>query len=230
MDSILLTIKNLLGIPIEIDFIGIKVSWNKEDNYDGLFELQYSQDPTFTKRTTKITDQVEIVIEGLAYQEKTFFRVRKLPVNEEDEEKNKWSDVIFYPEIDDPGIMPISEDRLTIEVEKVSETSEVKDFDQDIIVGINMALNTLTQIGVGPEQGFRIKSSDETWKEFLGDDPRLEQAKEYVFLKTKLAFDSSQMSSMVMESYNRMIKEIEWRLNVSTELDIPDKGGDIQNE
>ena len=122
---------------------------------------------------------------------------------------------------------------------------EVKAFDEDVRVSINTALNSLTQLGVGPEEGFRITGPDETWENFLGVDQRLDQAKDYVFLKTKLLFDSSQMSSMTKESYNQLLSEIEWRLNIqvdappteeveeggeNTETEENNEGGENQNE
>lgn len=106
---------------------------------------------------------------------------------------------------------------------------EVTAFDEDIRVSVNTALNAITQLGVGPEEGFRITGPDETWTDFLGDDPRLDQAKDYVFIKTKLLFDPSQMSSMVKDSYMQLLKEIEWRLNVQVDtpsVEEPEEGGD----
>lgn len=94
---------------------------------------------------------------------------------------------------------------------------EVTEFDTDVTVAINTSLNFLTQMGVGPQEGFRIVGSDERWDEFLGDDPRLDQAKDYIFIKVKLMFDSSQMSSMVIDSYNKIAQEIEWRLSAQTD-------------
>lgn len=91
---------------------------------------------------------------------------------------------------------------------------EFEDFDVDIIVSINAALNALTQNGVGPKEGFKITGKEEIWEEFLENDPRLEQAKDYVYVKTKLLFDSTQMSASLIEKYNQIADEIEWRLNV----------------
>lgn len=109
---------------------------------------------------------------------------------------------------------------------------EFEDFDVDIIVSINTALNALTQNGVGPKEGFKITGKEETWEEFLGDNPRLESAKDYVYIKTKLMFDSTQMSASLIEKYNQIADEIEWRLNVEKDSsdffkeDDEDKGGE----
>ncbi len=88
-----------------------------------------------------------------------------------------------------------------------------KNFDPDIILAINSALNTLTQIGVGPDYGFVINGPDDTWSSYLNDNILLEQVKAYIFLKVKLMFDPP-TSSVVMECYKNMINDLEWRLNV----------------
>ena len=57
-------------------------------------------------------------------------------------------------------------------------------FDTDIIVAINTAIFTLTQVGVGPEEGFTISGADETWTDFLGDvcAGRLQQRRRGIFV------------------------------------------------
>ena len=82
---------------------------------------------------------------------------------------------------------------------------------------INSVLSILTQIGVGPSEGFRIEDDLATWEDFLGDDTDYEAVKSYVHLRVKLLFDTSTLSSAVIESMNRMISELEWRLNAIAE-------------
>lgn len=89
-------------------------------------------------------------------------------------------------------------------------------FDQDIIMCINSAFSTLTQLGVGPAEGFRIEDESAEWSEFLKDDFRLEFVKTYIHLKVKMAFDPP-LSSAVIESINRQISELEWRINVAVD-------------
>jgi hypothetical protein len=93
---------------------------------------------------------------------------------------------------------------------------EYKHFDADIIMHINSVFTVLTQIGVGPAEGFRIEDDIVTWNDFLGDDKRLDSVKSYMHMKVKLLFDPP-TSSAVMESMNRMISEFEWRLNVTAD-------------
>ena len=94
---------------------------------------------------------------------------------------------------------------------------EYDHFDPDLIMHINSVLSILTQIGVGPSEGFRIEDDLATWEDFLGDDTNYEAVKSYVHLRVKLLFDTSTLSSAVIESMNRMISELEWRLNVIAE-------------
>lgn len=94
-------------------------------------------------------------------------------------------------------------------------TEEYTHFDDDLVMHINSVFMILTQLGVGPEDGYAITGKDNNWTEFI-DDNRLEAVKSYVHLKVKLLFDPPQ-SSAVMESMNRMISEFEWRLNVAAE-------------
>lgn len=95
-------------------------------------------------------------------------------------------------------------------------TEEYEHFDADIIMHINSAFSILTQLGVGPCEGFSINDKNTTWSEFIGDDKRLESVKSYVYLKVKTMFDPA-TSSSVMESSSRLISELEWRLNVAAE-------------
>lgn len=94
---------------------------------------------------------------------------------------------------------------------------EYEHFDADIIMHINSVFMILTQLGVGPAEGFTIMDEDATWDEFIQDKKTIESVKSYMYLKVKLLFDSSTLSSSVIESYNRMIAEFEWRLNVAAE-------------
>ena len=89
-------------------------------------------------------------------------------------------------------------------------------FDQDLIIHINSVLSVLTQLGVGPSEGFSIEDENATWKDFIPEDKRLSSIRSYVYMKVKLLFDPP-LSSSVMESMNRMISEFEWRLNVAAE-------------
>ena len=93
---------------------------------------------------------------------------------------------------------------------------EYTQFDDDIIMHINTVFLNLTQLGVGPAEGFLIEDDTADWEDFIEDDVQLQAVKSYVYLKVKLLFDPP-LSSSVIESMNRMIAELEWRLNVAVD-------------
>ena len=95
-------------------------------------------------------------------------------------------------------------------------TEDYEHFDADLIMHINSVFMILTQLGVGPSEGFSIEGKLDTWDDFISTGSNLEAVKSYVYLKVKLLFDPP-LSSSVMESMNRMISELEWRLNVSVD-------------
>lgn len=105
---------------------------------------------------------------------------------------------------------------------------EYEHFDPDIIMHINSVLSILTQLGVGPSEGFRIEDSSATWVDFVGDSINYESVKTYMHLKVKLLFDPP-LSSAVIESMTRMISELEWRLNVTAESMTSERGEENQN-
>lgn len=89
-------------------------------------------------------------------------------------------------------------------------------FDTDIMIHINTALSVLTQLGVGPSEGFMITGANETWGDFIDNDKTLNMVKTYVYMKVKIAFDPPSNSS-VLSAYQEACKEFEWRLNVAVD-------------
>jgi hypothetical protein len=90
-------------------------------------------------------------------------------------------------------------------------------FDLDIITHINTAFSTLTQLGVGPANGFMIESSEELWTDFIADnDLQYNAVKSYVFLRVRHLFDPPTTSYLITASEKQM-QELEWRLNVHRE-------------
>ena len=88
-------------------------------------------------------------------------------------------------------------------------------FDESLLTAINTALNELTQLGIGPEEGFVITSEEETWEDFFrGNDPRIHMAKTYVSHRVWLMFDPPQSSTMI-DAIEKTIREIEWRLTIA---------------
>lgn len=93
---------------------------------------------------------------------------------------------------------------------------EYTQFDTDIIIHINSVMLNLKQIGIGPDDGFSITSSDDTWSSLYGRYKNLEAIKSYMFLKVRLLFDPP-TSQAVMDAYKNQIAELEWRLSIEAE-------------
>ncbi len=93
---------------------------------------------------------------------------------------------------------------------------EYEHFDPDILMHINSAFSILTQLGVGPDNGFMIVDKNTTWSEFIKDEAQLNLVKSYMFIKVKLLFDPP-MSTAVLECYKAQVSEYESRLNVTAE-------------
>lgn len=89
-------------------------------------------------------------------------------------------------------------------------------FDTDVIIFINSALMSLTQLCVGPKEGFTISDYNETWSDFVTNEVTLGAVKTYVYLKVKMAFDPPS-NSYVMDAMKQQAEEIGWRLNVQAE-------------
>jgi hypothetical protein len=92
-------------------------------------------------------------------------------------------------------------------------------FDEDILVEINSAFNTLQEIGIGPVEGFAIEDETTTWDDYLTAGVpalHLSSVKTYIALKVRRVFDPPQ-SSFAVSSIDRQIAELEWRLNTTRE-------------
>lgn len=122
--------------------------------------------------------------------------------------------------IKDESTNNISNESILDSIKKLLNLSKDDDaFDIDVVININSVFTTLRQLGVGPEKGFRILSNEEKWNDFISDDSMLDSVKTYVYLKVKLVFDPP-LNSSLMDSFERQIKELEWRLNVEVESNL----------
>ena len=89
-------------------------------------------------------------------------------------------------------------------------------FDLDIMLNINAAASTLYQLGV-IKKPFTVTSKEDIYDDLIpgGTEDVVNQIKMYFVYKTRLGFDSSTLSSTVIEVIKDMIKEAEWRLMAS---------------
>lgn len=92
-------------------------------------------------------------------------------------------------------------------------------FDLDIITSINAEFSTLTDLGVGPEEGFVIEDETTEWGDFLDPDENkveLSKVKTAVILRTRILFDPP-AQVFLLEALKNQLQEMEWRLNVNRE-------------
>lgn len=95
--------------------------------------------------------------------------------------------------------------------------AEHEHFDPEIINHINSVLADLTQMGVGPDEGFRIEDETSVWSDFIDTDTTMfDSVKTYIYLRVKLIFDPP-TSSAVLNAYQRDIEKWEFRLNLAAE-------------
>ena len=85
-------------------------------------------------------------------------------------------------------------------------------FDTDLIIDINVAFARLCQLGIGPvDRPFKITGTKETWDDFTEDLGQIEEVKQYIYLKTRMIFDTP-ASSTVANAYQAQIDQLEWLL------------------
>lgn len=108
-------------------------------------------------------------------------------------------------------------DSILTSIKKLSNISERDaNFDVDIIIYINGIFSTLSQVGIGPEDGFSISDDTAVWKDFIGESKTLEFVKTYIALKVRVVFDPP-TNSAILNAYKEEIKELEWRLGVQAD-------------
>lgn len=93
-------------------------------------------------------------------------------------------------------------------------------FDLDIMTHINATFLDLSQLGVGPAEGFMIEDATTTWDALLGTDPNLQAVKSLVYLKVRLTFDPP-ATSFHITAMEKLIEKMEWRLNANYERTQP---------
>ena len=114
------------------------------------------------------------------------------------------------------------DESILIETKQVLGLAEDDEsFDQDVRMHINSAFGTLNQLGLGPEGGFEVVDETQTWADFLATDLTYSPVKTYVHLRVRLVFDPPP-NSWGINAMEDQIKELEWRLNIAREVQIPD--------
>lgn len=126
--------------------------------------------------------------------------------------------ILFLGGIKGGDILDIILDSILNTVKKllgidVDDTS----FDDDVIILINSSMLSLSQMGIGPVNGFIVTSSVDKWTDYISDNTiNLEGVKTYLYLKVKLTFDPP-TNSTVIEAMKKTLEELEWRMMLSVE-------------
>ena len=89
-------------------------------------------------------------------------------------------------------------------------------FDDQIIVFINGVFSDLYQLGVGPDEGFRITDASTLWSEYLPAHFRLDNVKTYMYMRVRLLFDPpptsygiTALKEQIEETAVRILMEME---------------------
>lgn len=89
-------------------------------------------------------------------------------------------------------------------------------FDSDIMIHINTYLGVLNTLGIGVE-GFFIEDDSATWSDFLdGSNVSLNEAKTYIYLRVRQAFDPP-TSGILSAEFDKQIDELGWRMTTKVE-------------
>ena len=89
-------------------------------------------------------------------------------------------------------------------------------FDTEIVAYIKSALFTLSQFGIGPEEGFSITGPTELWSDYIKSEKNLTAVQTFIKLKVQLLFDPPS-NSFVVDAINKQIDELGWRLCLEAE-------------
>lgn len=92
-------------------------------------------------------------------------------------------------------------------------TKEYTAFDLDVITHINTVFGILTQMGIGPLEGFMIQGYGETWDQYMeGDNPTvMQQIKTLIYQKVKFFFDPPSNPNL-SNAISKSIAELEYRI------------------
>lgn len=95
--------------------------------------------------------------------------------------------------------------------EMIGPSASYDVFDTNLITHINSAFARLCELGVGPEQPFRIQDDTAEWTDFMDADQMHPGVKDYIYLKVSLIFDPP-ASATVANLYKEELEKLEWTL------------------
>ena len=89
-------------------------------------------------------------------------------------------------------------------------------FDVHIITNINTTFERLKYLGIGPENGFRITGSTETWDMYLTNDEFIDSVIDYISIKVKMLFAPPE-TSFGIEAIKEQLSELEFFFKVKSD-------------
>lgn len=110
----------------------------------------------------------------------------------------------------------MSESILTSIKDQLYLSQDDTSFDREIIIYINAAFARLTQLGVGPAEGFSIQDYSKTWDEYVTDIVQEEMCKVYIYCKVKSLFDPPNNATLA-NTIDKNINMYEYLLKMESE-------------
>ena len=98
-------------------------------------------------------------------------------------------------------------------------SEEYTPFDLSIVTFINQTFAKLTQLGVGPDNGFFIEDETTEWEEVTLTPKMLNFVKTFVFLEVKRLFDPPG-TSFLGAAVDKQIDEFVWRISVQRDEEL----------
>lgn len=89
-------------------------------------------------------------------------------------------------------------------------------FDVHIITNINTIFERLKYLGIGPDNGFRITGSTETWDMYLTNDEFIDSVIDYISMKVKMLFAPPE-TSFGIEAIKEQLSELEFFLKIKSD-------------
>lgn len=93
---------------------------------------------------------------------------------------------------------------------------ECEDFDADIVMYLNSVFMVLTQMGVGPKEGFAITGKEELWSQFIADPVKAAAVKAYAAMEDadyqRMGYTQTPKQQAFMKDWLRDPEEFENRM------------------
>lgn len=81
-------------------------------------------------------------------------------------------------------------------------------FDAEILMITNSVIDSLSIVGIGPEEGFTVEGSSE-WSSYIDDEIMTGSVRNLIYMKVRMVFDPP-TNSFLVESYNSQIEKLEY--------------------